>query len=317
MNRWRRRGVRAAAGLVLLGLTSVPATATGQDAHPAVNLTHDPSEDRYPAWSPAGGALAFESNRDGNWNLFLMDPRSGNVTRLTDDPANDRYPGWAPDGLSLVFFSDRGGRPALYTLEILSGDVNFLVEVDGAEPSPSWSPDGTTIAYASRAGDALQVFLTSSDGREIQRVTEGPYRSLWPRWSPDGGLLAFFSRRDTSGQDDEVYLWDPVVGATQRVTNRPAQDFCPAWSPDGSLLVMASSGPGDNRSLRITDLEGDEIAVLATGFARVTQPSWSPDGRGIAFAARTADGDWEIYRVTVPEAAIEAGEMASTESHFQ
>jgi len=191
------------------------------------------------------------------------------------------------------------------------------VEVDEDEPSPDWSPDGSTIAYASRAGSALQVFLASSDGSEIQRVTDGPYRSLWPRWSPDGRLLVFFSRRDTAGQDDEVYLWDPVVGATQRVTNRPGNDFCPAWSPDGSLLVMASTGPGEDRSLRITDLDGHELAALASGFARVTEPSWSPDGRGIAFAARAGDGNYEIYRVTVPGAVIEAGDMASTESHFQ
>ena len=179
--------------------------------------------------------------------------------------------------------------------------MRFVVEVEGGEPSPSWSPDGATIAYASQSGEALQVFLTSADGTEIRRVTEGPHRSLWPRWSPDGRLLAFFSRKDTGGEEDEVYLWDPVVEATQRVTDRAGHDYCPAWSPDGTRLVMASSGPGEERSLRITDLEGHELAVLAEDFARVNQPSWSPDGRGIVFAARTADGDYDLYRVEAPE----------------
>ena len=64
---------------------------------------------------------------------------------------------------------------------------------------------------------------------------------------------------------------------------------------------MASSGPGEERSLRITDLEGNELAVLAENFARVNQPSWSPDGRGIVFSARTADGDYDLYRAVAPE----------------
>ena len=131
-------------------LTLLPSIATAQESRPPVNLTDHPAEDRYPACSPAGGALAFESNRDGNWNLFLMDPRTGNVTRLTEDPADDRFPGWSPSGRSLVFFSDRGGRPALYVLHILSGEVEHLVEVYGPEPSPDWSPDGSSIAYASK-----------------------------------------------------------------------------------------------------------------------------------------------------------------------
>ena len=108
--------------------------------------------------------------------------------------------------------------------------------------------------------------------------------ALVPGWR----LLAFFSRRDTRGEDDEVYLWDPVVEATQRVTDRPGHDYCPAWSPDGYGSLWRSSGPGEERSLRITDLEGNELAVLAENFARVNQPSWSPDGRGIVF--RAADG---------------------------
>jgi Tol biopolymer transport system component len=101
--------VAAAAALLAL----IPSLAVGQEARPPVNLTEHPADDRYPAWSPAGGALAFESNRDGNWNLFLMDPRTGNVTRLTDNPADDRFPGWDPVGRALVFFSNRDGRPAL------------------------------------------------------------------------------------------------------------------------------------------------------------------------------------------------------------
>ncbi|MCL7960288.1 MAG: DPP IV N-terminal domain-containing protein, partial [marine benthic group bacterium] len=112
---------RIGLGVTLLML--IPSYVIAQEPRPPVNLTDHPADDRYPSWSPAGGALAFESNRDGNWNLYLMDPRTGNVTQLTDHPADDRFPGWDPIGQTLVFFSDRDGRPALYTLALLTGEL--------------------------------------------------------------------------------------------------------------------------------------------------------------------------------------------------
>jgi len=96
-------------------------------------------------------------------------------------------------------------------------------------------------------------------------------------------------------------LLDMFTEETVRVTTREGHDFCPAWSPDGTRLAMASLAGNGERYIRITYLDGTEVARLATGFARVTQPAWSPDGRAIVFAARTQDGDYDLYRVEVPE----------------
>ena len=85
------------------------------------------------------------------------------------------------------------------------------------------------------------------------------------------------------------------------MTTREGHDFCPAWSPDGTRLAMASLAGNGERSIRITLLDGSQVARVATGFARVSQPTWSPDGRAIVVAARPQDGDYDLYRVEVPE----------------
>jgi len=89
------------------------------------NLTNHPSFDGYPVWSPDGAHIAFASNRDGSapleFNIYLMDNKSGAVTRLTETIAGVEQvrPAWSPDGRSIVFNRDfPGGRAEIHVLDL-------------------------------------------------------------------------------------------------------------------------------------------------------------------------------------------------------
>jgi serine/threonine protein kinase len=69
-----------------------------------------------PEASPDGQRLAFMSNRDGNWEIYLADLDGQNLQRLTDHPANDGLPAWSPDGQWLAFVSTRGGAWAVWAV---------------------------------------------------------------------------------------------------------------------------------------------------------------------------------------------------------
>jgi TolB protein len=128
---------------------------------------------------------------------------------------------------------------------------------------------------------------------------------VWPRWSPDGRRIAFFSRRDTGGRDDEIYILDRRSGDVVRLTVRSGHDFCPSWSPTGDRLVVVSIELDGSRSLRILKDQGEEEARLGHGYYRVTEPSWSPDGRFIAYAGVRSEGQpYQVFlESTAPQAA--------------
>ena len=72
-------------------------------------LIGGPTADLRPSWSPDGRRLAFMSNRDGNFEIYLADANGSNVRRLTEDPGNDFNPDWSPDGKAIAWNSDRIG----------------------------------------------------------------------------------------------------------------------------------------------------------------------------------------------------------------
>lgn len=103
------------------------------------------ASDTSPTWSPDGFQVAYTTSRHGNWDLYLVDTRTGVETRLTDHPATDVAPVWAPAGDQIAFLSNREGAWGVYTLSIRSGQVQKVIATGDAYPDPvsehmSWMP---------------------------------------------------------------------------------------------------------------------------------------------------------------------------------
>ena len=86
-------------------------------------LTDNPAGDWYPTWSPDGESLAFASNRNGNWDIFVMRSDGTEVDQLTDDQGADLEPVWSPDGARLAFASNRGGFFEVLLMDVASRDT--------------------------------------------------------------------------------------------------------------------------------------------------------------------------------------------------
>ena len=84
-------------------------------------LTNDSDWDWKPSWSPDGRHIAFQSSRDGNYEIYVMDSDGSNPRRLTDHPAEDKYPSWSPDGRHIAFQSSRDhDNYEIYVMDIAS-----------------------------------------------------------------------------------------------------------------------------------------------------------------------------------------------------
>lgn len=138
---WAPDGQRLA---ILLGPERVNETTTfsniyavDRDGTGAVRLSQD-NVDAGPVWSPDGGRVAFQSIRDGNPELYLMNADGTGVQRLTNDTAADANPAWSPDGSHLAFQTNRDGNWEIYSIAVDGTGLTNLTQSPSQETTPAW-----------------------------------------------------------------------------------------------------------------------------------------------------------------------------------
>jgi len=150
-------------------------------------LTENPGDDMHPVWSPDGTKIFFNSNRDGNYEIYVMNPDGSNLQRLTDSPKADMFPRLSPDGAKITY--------ALVDFQTFEADVHVM-NVDGTDDTtltsdgrinedPLWSPDGSKIVFQSDRDGNFEIYVMNSDGSDQQRLTQHPAGDYWPAWGPD------------------------------------------------------------------------------------------------------------------------------------
>ena len=216
----------------------------------------------------AQARIAFASNRDGNAEIYVMDNDGGNQQNLTNDPHADASPSWSPDGKQITFVSRRDGH-------VIDGFPTY------------------------------EIYVMDNDGGNQQNLTNDSHDDWYPSWAPDGEQIAFVSRRDGNF---EIYVMDNDGSNQQNLTNTPFDDRDPSWSPDGKRIVFSARRPGHfENELAITDEiyvmdnDGGNEQRLTKNRRNDWYPSWSPDGKRIAFSA-DRKGDLENFEIYVMDA---------------
>ena len=248
------------------------------------------------------GRIAFQTDRDGNWEIYVMNPDGSGQARLTDHPAEDWLPRWLPapagaPGSYVVFVSNREGDWHLYLLDVDAArrsSPQLGPEWGLHRPQEGLARNDGFLAGASAVGERLAAILERARRGQPVRLT-GETGDNWdPAPSPDGRRLAFSA---LSGGQRDVFLLDLETGETANLTRHPADDWLPAWAPGGGRLAFVSDRDG-NMEIYLLDLESGQEANLTRHPADDWVPVWSPDpdrpeGR-IAFQSYR-DGNWEIY----------------------
>ena len=83
-------------------------------------LTNNSSYDYSPSWSPDGTKIAFNSDRDGYEEIYVMNADGTNQTNISNNNSYDYSPFWSPDGSKIVFVSDRDGNFEIYVMDYVS-----------------------------------------------------------------------------------------------------------------------------------------------------------------------------------------------------
>jgi uncharacterized repeat protein (TIGR03803 family) len=241
---------------------------------------------------PSGGKIVFASLRDGNYEIYSMNPDGSNQTRLTNNTATDNVPSISPDGNRIAFASNRDGNNEIYVMNSDGTGQSRLTNNTATDYYPSFSPDGNRIVFSSRRNNGdHDIYVMNADGTSQIRLTNNAANDFEPTFSPDGSKIAFTSQRDGFGQ---VYLMDSDGSNQTRLTNVAADEYDPSFSPDGSRIAFSSFRNGATAEIYSMNADGSNQTRLTNNLAGDISASFSPDGNQIAFVSNR-DGRLEVY----------------------
>jgi dipeptidyl aminopeptidase/acylaminoacyl peptidase len=245
------------------------------DGSAQTNLTRNPADDQFPAWSPDGQQIAFDSNRQKKDNdIFIMNADGSDVVNLTNRREKDTVPVWSPDGTQIAFVTARKGNWEIFAMGVNGSNIRNLTNDTAEDFTPAWSPDGSQILFHSNRDGNFEIYVMNADGSNVRRLTNDPADDFAPSWSPDGKQVTFQSNRDG---DIDIFTMNIDGSNLAQLTNNTADDTNPDWSPDGTEIAFASNRDG-NFEVYIMNADGSNQRRITNSPTNDSSPVWRPIG---------------------------------------
>ena len=241
------------------------------------------------------GTILYASTKKNvrNWDLFTIKADGSDRQQLTKTSEPEQHPSWSPDGKKILFTrGDVMSNIDLYVMDADSANVVRLTEHPERDQRGVFSPDGEMIAFVSQRDGDVAVWLMAADGSNPRKLVQGRE----PSFSPYGRRIVFTS--SAFDDNDEIYLIDLDGSNRTRLTeNRRKLDWFASFSSRGDRLVYNSEAYG-GQELMIMQADGrgqTRISIAEKTYEQ--EPVFSPDGKGIAYAGKMGDDEYDIYLV--------------------
>ena len=264
------------------------------------------------AKAPTTPRILFTSNRDGNREVYMMNPDGSEQVNLTQHPADDQQAVWSPTGDKILFVSDRRGTRDLYLMNPDGSNIRrvFKRKIEAWKIEPTWSPDGKQFAYMYKDWPRLKfgLYLGRFGEEDVELIGGG----LSPAWSPEGSEIACRS-------DNPVGTFIAFINVRTRNREQllpqkvlPWQES-PSWSAAGDRLAFAGNRHpipvildrelhriwNDKQAIYIVNRDGTDLRQLVDEAGPYAQsPELSPDGEEVLY---TQEINWafQIFKLDV------------------
>src|SRR5687767_11827390 len=262
-------------------------------------ITSGPFDDREPSWSRDSSRIVFSSDRSGNYDIWDVEVAAGAVRQLTRNAANDFSPAYSPVDARIAFVSEREDRRGVWAINSETGSEASLAPAAGAVSAPSWSRDGARVVYNVIAANRSELML---DGRDLTGDEDVfPFRAQWTSfneliYTADGKI----KKRQIDGGSPSIIEFTAAVSFSRTPYKSAVRDFdsrseravrgimTPVISPDATQVAFVALG-----DLWLMPIGGQAQRLTNDRFVEM-HPTWSPDGRSLAFSS-DRDGTMAIW----------------------
>lgn len=219
--------------------------------------------------------LSSASGKAEFGSLVYTVPITGGTPRLITPMGPSYLHGWSPDGRWLTYTGLRNGDYDIYKIPATGGKEIQLTQTSGLDDGSEYSPDGKYIYFNSVRSGNMQIWRMSPDGKHPQRLTFDEYQNWFPHLSPDGQWMVFLSYMPEVKADDHPFYKHVYLRKMPADGSRPPE----------------------------------VIAYVYGGQGSINTPSWSPDGRYVAFVSNTGMEDPLFRRLREMEDFVRSQNM--------
>ena len=265
--------------------------------------------------APTTPKILFTSLRDGNREVYMMNPDGSQQVNLTQHPATDLLAVWSPSGEQILFVSDRQGTRVrdLYLMDPDGSNIRRVLKkkAKGWRSDPTWSPDGKHFAYSYTDWDRFEfgLYLGTFGEEDVDPIGNGGS----PVWSPDGSEIAYH----ISPHPQTSLL--TFINVRTRETEQPLLtkalrwQFQPSWSAAGDRLAISGNKHPlpvilerelhdawkDKQTIYIVNRDSTGLRQLVEEAGPYAEyPALSPDGSEVVYT-QEINGQFQIFKLEI------------------
>ncbi len=232
--------------------------------------------------------VVYNTNRDGNDNIYSINIDGTELTRLTDYSGNDLYPEVSPDGEKIAYTSDIGGIWQIMIMDWDGSNKKQITFNNFRSAYPSWSHDREYIYFEGYIDGDWELFRIKSNGSEQKRLT---FNSSSHDWHPSGHPYEYKIIFESGATGHEnIYVMNSNGSGVNNITGDGPRRRVPDVSSDGNKITYMRYS-GDNSDIWIMDYNGQNETRLTDNPDWDGHPSFSPDGKYIVYEERKGSNE--------------------------